>query len=220
MSDQLIIIPEYVLLKTVQNLLTFIRKNYNDATDKDKSYLRRLLKNNGLERYDLIKQAEAVFIQEEDHPRFLEADLMYNMHKEGAPSIHITLPAEMSSANGMGMDEGYKKPIEEANGFTSVFTRRYQSTYNVVITSDNSNEVTLIYHVLRALITSALPSLHVSGLEGARLGGQDVLIKTDLMPKLFIKAISISLEYETSAPNLFTDPVFHSLVVTGKLVDK
>lgn len=220
-SDQLIIIPEYVLLKTVQNILTFIRTDYENATDKDKSYLRRILKYNALERYDTVKQAEAVFIQESDNPRFLEADLMFNVHRDGAPSIHITLPAEntQNGGNGMGTDERYRDSIIETDdeenviGVRTVFTRRFTATYNVVITSDNSNEVTLIYHVMRSLLISSIPSMHLAGLENVRLGGQDVTINSQ--QKVFIKAISIYLEYEASAPNLFTDPVFHNIFFTG-----
>lgn len=213
----MIIVPEIVLLKCVKNALKYIRKNYADQTDKTKSYLHRLLNGVGFERYDYVVQAVEIFItRNEDHPKYLDVDLMFNMERDGAPTIHITLPAEEPALqnNGMGNDQGYQEFIIESETITTIFTRRYRAVYSIVITGDNSDEVTLIYHVLKALLVAFTASLHLEGIEGLQLGGRDLNINNELMPKnLYFKSINANLEYESSTPNIFTDPIYQSLTV-------
>lgn len=227
----MIIIPELLLHKSVSNALQYIREDYAAQSDKSKSYLCRVLKDMKFERYDYSVQGVDVFINKTaENTRFLEVDLMFNMERNGAPTIHITLPAEdtQKNGNGIGNDLGYAENIVESSTFhndgtldvqgstTEVFTRRYQAVYNLVITSDNSNEVILIFHVLKALMTSFKISMHLAGLENISIGGRDLNINSELVPKtLFFRAIAVSLEYESSAPNIFQDPLFRTITGNG-----
>jgi hypothetical protein len=103
---------------------------------------------------------------------------------------------------------------------TPVFTRRFQSTYNLVITSDNSNEVILIYHTMRALLMALIPSISIAGLENIAFGGQDVQLYSGLAPKnMYVRAITIALQYETSAPSIFPQPLFSDLTAKGTIVN-
>jgi hypothetical protein len=230
-SKKLITIPEYILLDHVEKAIKYLRDDYAAQTDPDKSYLRRVLYDNRIQRYDLIEQAESVFIQEIDNPRYLEVDLMWNMQRDGLPTIHITLPSEQThvGGNGIGTDEGYRENIfeesvydEETNelitqgSITPIYTRRYQSVYNIVITSDNSNEVILIYHTLRALLISLIRSLSEAGLQNIAFGGQDVQLYGGIVPKnIYMRAITVSLQYETSALSIFPQPLFNNLIANG-----
>lgn len=223
-------VPEFILLKAVKNALKFIRLNYEAQADKDKSYLRRVLAGASLERYDFVTQAEAVFMAGEDDPRYMDVDIMFNMQRDGAPTLHITLPSEniQMGGNGMGNDEGYISEIvvdETLNPDGSVdareeriqvYTRRYQASYHIVITSDNNNEVILVYHTLRALLMSFTASLHFAGLENVVFGGQDVTQNTEYAGNtLYLRSIIVSLQYETSAPSVFNDPLFKSITAQG-----
>jgi hypothetical protein len=234
MADQLIKIPEFILFDLLNKAIEYIRNDYEAQSDKDKSFLMKVLKGNAIERYDLQKQAVQVFIDNNpENQRYLETNLMFNMEREGMPTIHLTLPSEQtqSGGNGIGSDEGYQDSIIEDTEYneagemtfqgqiTPVFTRRFQSTYNVVITSDNSNEVILIYHTLRALFISLIPSMHLAGLENVAFGGQDVQLYQGLAPKnMYIRAITVTLQYETSSPNIFSQPMFHDITARGRII--
>lgn len=223
MSD-LIIIPEYKLLQHVEKCLAFIRSDYVAQADKNNSYLMRVLNGNAIERYDLKTQAKKVFIDNDvTNDRFLETNLMFNMKREGLPTIHITLPSEQTQmgGNGVGVDQGYREQeiLDEGKvteKIFNVFTRRFQSTYNIVITSDNSNEVIMIYHVIRALLISTNGSLHLTGLENINTGGQDVQLYQGMANKnMYVRAITVGLQYETSAPDIWNNPIFKDLFATG-----
>jgi hypothetical protein len=231
------IVPEFKVLDFVSKAVEFIRVDYEywkEQNNLDKSYLRTILGGNSIQRYNLIKQAEEVFINRGiDDERYLEVNMMFNMAKEGAPTIHITLPSEQTQTggNGLGIDEGYQDNIivdsvynnEELvtqGSITPVFTRRYTSAYNIVITGDNSNEVILIYRVLNCLLTSLTPQLSLEGLQNIVLGGQDVQLYRDVVPKNFyMRALTMKLEFETSVPSIFSSPIFKNLFVTGNPVE-
>lgn len=233
---QLIKIPEFVLFDIVTKALKFLREDYALQTDKSTTFLSRVLAGNSIERYDLATQAKQVFIDNDiDNPRFLGVQLMFNMEREGLPTVHITLPSEQTQTggNGIGSDEGYLEDIiieeivdSDDNVTTpyrrnSVYTRRFQSTYNIVITSDNSNEVILIYHTIRALLIALIPSISLSGLENVAFGGQDVQLYAGLANKnMYVRAIAVTLQYETSAPSVFDNKAFKDIFATGTVISK
>jgi hypothetical protein len=235
MSEQIIKIPEFILFDILNKALDYLRTDYENQADKNDSFLMKVLEGNYIERYDLQTQAVQVFIDNDpSNQRYLETNLMFNMEREGMPTIHLTLPSEQTQTggNGIGIDQGYADDLivdtvynvdgsVQTNGsFTPVFTRRYQSTYNIVITSDNPNEVILIYHTLRALLISLIPSINLAGLENLAFGGQDVQLNSSLAPKnIFIRAITVTLQYETSSPSIFPQPMFHNITAKGNPIN-
>lgn len=212
-------VPEIILFNAVQGALKYIRLNYANETDKNNSYLRRVLSGIAFQRYDFVAQAEQVFLCDVDNARFLDLDLMFNMQKNTLPTMYLSLPAEgiQSGGNGIGLDEGFIEDVTTDEDYYSVFTRRFQATYNIVITSDNSNEVILIYQTLKALLISFIPSMNMEGLENINIGGQDITITQD---SVFVRAISVSFQYDTSVPNPFSDPLFQNIIAQGTPINE
>jgi hypothetical protein len=144
------------------------------------------------------------------------------MNVDKVPSIYIALANEQNGQNGMGLDQGYQQDLENEDGSTlPVFTRRKNTSYNIMITSDNSNEVVMIYHFLYALLTSLTPHLNMKGLENISIGGQDLQLRGDLIPKnIFMRALAINLQYETSVPDLSRNPTVGALFASGTPVEE
>lgn len=208
----LIIIPEAIILEALEKGLKFIRTDFNNVQDETDSYLYQLLEGVSMERYNYFKQAKAVFLCEEDNPRKLNVDFMYNMNVDKVPSIYVALSSEQNGQNGLGLDQGYMEPIEKEDGSVDVFTRRENTSYSIMITSDNSNEVVMIYHIVRALLLSLTIHLNLKGLENISIGGQDLQLRADLVPKnLFMRALNVSLQYEFSTPDLTNNPIIKDL---------
>jgi hypothetical protein len=235
MATSIITIPEYILLDIVKKSLQFLRADYAANSDPEKSYLRLLLKNSGLERYDSVTQVEAIFLKEIDDPRYLDVSMMWNMNVEKVPAIYVALPSETTQpgGNGLGVDEGYQDYIFEDtefdnNGdtvtpgsFRSLYTRRFESTYGIIVTSDNSNEVVIIYHVLKNMMISLMPTISLMGLQNVVLGGNDVNIKSDLIPKnMFMRSLTLRAQYETSAPDIFKHTMFQHIFAHGTPVNE
>lgn len=218
-NNSMLRIPEFTLLEALQKGLDFVKLDYDQAADKSQTYLHRTLSSIAIERYNLLDQGKKVFLAEEDDPRKIKVDLMYNMDVDRVPSIYITLPSEQNGQNGMGVDEGYQEDIWNDTDKTRVpvFTRRLNTTYSIMIVSDNSNEVVMIYHFIRALIISLHSHLNLMGIENISLGGQDIQLNSDVVPKhLFMRAITINMQYETSAPDLREWPIIGGLLFQGK----
>jgi len=220
-----LIIPETIILDSLEKGLQFVRTDYQtnlDANAEQDSYLYRILHGIGIERYTYFTQGKKVFLAEEDDPRKLNIDLMYNMNVDKVPSVYIALANEQNGQNGMGLDQGYQQDLENEDGSTlPVFTRRKNTSYNIMITSDNSNEVVMIYHFLYALLTSLIPHLNIKGLENISIGGQDLQLRGDLIPKnIFMRALAINLQYETSVPDLSRNPTAGAIFFSGTPVEE
>jgi hypothetical protein len=201
-----VVLPEIVLLETMRSALEFVRTDYENAIDKTKSYLYLLLNGSALDKYDLFEQAREVICGSEDSPRLLEIDLMLNMTRNHFPSVHITLPSEITGqGNGMGTDENYAEDFKRVGEDFSraVFSRRLSATYNIVITSDNSNEVVLLYHFFRAMLIALIPHLHLKHLSNISFGGQDLQPYEGLGTNVYMRAITLSLQYDTFVPSIF-----------------
>lgn len=236
--EPLIVLPEIILLDTINAAINFVRADYNGRTDKTKTFLHLLLNGAALERYDLFNQAAQVICGAEDSPRFFQIDLAFNMTRNSLPSAHITLPSEQTAqGNGMGSDENYREGIMDANGagafnadFSSsfdapgfatirpVFSRNISSTYNIVLMSDNSNEVILLYHFLRAICLSLIPHFHIKGLKNISFGGQDLQPYDGLGQNIHMRALTISLQYDTFTPSIFPEELINTISVTSKAI--
>lgn len=219
------VIPEFILLHAVKAGLKFIEQNYNEQLANNtvsNSYLYRILQNEEIERYNYIEQAKAVLFKEEDDPRKLRVDLMYNMDFEKIPSIYVSLPGEQHGQNNLAIEQDEQPyfdilPDNTVKGYVNKFTRRKNATYSIYIMSDNSNEVTLLYHILDCLIISMTTHLALKGLYNITQGGQDIQIDSDKIPKhLFLKALSIGLQYSRSAPDLRQIPMFTDIMFEGR----
>lgn len=225
MEDNLILIPEFIIHTTLTNVVKFIREDYALQTDKEKSYLCKLLNSLGFERYSYKKQAIEVFLASNEEPRYLTVDLMFNMKKDAMPSLHICMPSESPGQNALGMDSSdnyINTQGDEIESTQAIFKRRYKATYDIVIVSDNSNEVVMLYHVFKALLVALSPHLTLSGVENTTFSGQDLQPYAELVPKnIFMRAIRLGIEYESSTLSfenhkLISEIVFENKVVNGE----
>lgn len=223
MEDNNPIIPEFILLTAIKAGLRFIQTDYETnlaANTITNSYLYRICGSTTIERYNYFDQAVAVLFRESDHPRKLKVDLMYNMDFDKIPSIYITLPGEQHGQNALSIEEDptpyYNVENDVVTGSVVKYTRRKNANYGIYITSDNASEATLLYHIIDCLIISMTTHLALSGLSNITQGGQDIQIDSEKIPKhLFIKALTIGLQYYRSAPSFDQNPIFAGVFFEG-----
>ena len=194
--------------------------------DESKTLLYRILSDQNIQRYKLYEQGKAVFLATTDNPRILDVNMFFNSGRAHIPTIHITLPSETTIHNTLGIGEGFRDPIfdttfiggeESATSYKETYNRRFKAAYNLVITSDNTNEVVLIYHFLRSMLISMINHLNLAGLENINLGGRDIQLNSELVPNaIFVRAISLDFEYDVGAVALFGHDVLHNIIVQGE----
>lgn len=206
----MILIPEILIHTSLKNLIKFIRDDYNtNIADVQKSLLYRLLETNKIQRYDLAEQAAAILINNTDNPRHLDINMFFNAKRASIPTIHITLPSESEKNNTINVSEGFREPIyNDDNTYTTTFNRRFTAKTNIIITSDNSNEVVVLFHLIKSLLISLNAHFNASGLELPKLSGGDIQISQELVPSnIFIRAIGLEYEYDVEAQNLFKSEI-------------
>lgn len=229
------IIPEVILYNTLNGILAVIREDYSQAANKTKTILHSLLDRDdnddqlSIESYNYLKQGVHIFTQTPASQRQIKAFIGYNPAVAGLPSLHILLPSESDMPSGISHEyDTYEQAENGSFGITNYddatdtltksITYNNTATYNVMITSDNSSEVVLIYHVLKACFSMFEGELGVRGLMNIRIGGGDISMQSDLVPaNIFHRNMSISFEYANEIKKPYSKQAINKLRV---LVDK
>lgn len=225
-----LLVPEVILLNSLQAIITKYKEEYQSKGDE--STIAKLFEGVGFEKYpfkeQLIKllalnktKAEEI----EENPRTLSLDLLYNAKRDRYPSAYITLPSETPAQMtlGMGQDSDLtlfqydqEDPAQDQRGaFHNVLTRRFTATYNLVIVSDNANEVVLLYSFFRACLISLMVHFNISGLVNMTLSGQDLQPYSEDMSRILTRAIPIRFEYTTGSFELEGNRLIQDVEANG-----
>ena len=223
--SQGILLPEFVIHKTLVAIVEMLRADLAEhAADDTQSLLYKILgtdeqgKPLQLNLYNVFKQAKKI-IQTENN---LSVNFGYNQEVAQIISLHILLPSEQGKM-AIGADEGYlSDDIVEDGEKTRVqnyYTQMYDATYQIMITSNNSAEVNVVYNILKSMLLMLVPQLELMGLRLTTLSGNDVVMQDDLVPvPLFHKVINISFTYEHNVPKMLAEKVARNFYYQWRLV--
>lgn len=215
------IIPEHVFLKSIKSAFDFIREDFEEKEQQGKekeSYLYLICENQGVERYNYFEQAKDLLLRDNFENRKLNVDLMYNMDFDNVPSVYISLSGEQHGENNISVEQENKDVyIDDDKLALNVFTRRKNANYSIYIVSDNSNEANLIYYILDCIFISLTSHFAYVGIYNMTQGGQDIQIENDKIPKhIFVKTLSLGLQYCRSAPSFYEIPLFNNIFFKGR----
>lgn len=216
-------IPEVELWKLLNIFKAYtVQDIVSNQSDYSKSFLWNVFgKNDLLENIDFgsdfnfYKQSVDIFIRKN---RELAFSIGYNLKKASTPTIHIVLPGETPMGSPIGSNEGYQGFVENEDGTTSgVFNYSNRSTYNLIITSENQNEVVLLYHWLKACFGSMIEQLAFRGFQNPEFGGNDIGISEELVPNhIFYRNFNVNFTYEWSVKSINRDSGLPTnLIVSG-----
>lgn len=208
--SQGILLPEFVIHKTLVSIVELLRSDLaQNAADDTKSLLYKILgldeQGNALQLnlYNVFKQAKKI-IQTKNN---LSVNFGYNQEVAQMISLHILLPSEQGKM-AIGADEGYLvDSITDTQGkrthVQNYYTQMYDTTYQIMITSNNSAEVNVVYNILKSMLLMLVPQLELMGLRLPTLSGNDVVMQDDLVPvPIFHKVINLSFTYEHNVPQM------------------
>jgi len=219
MATEAIIIPEVIIYKTLKTVFKLVKDDYDSNTLEDTMlYSLFGVDENGdriaFESFDYLNQAIETFVRKTP-----QVNLGYNLEVASMGCVHILLPAENGSPLGIGADENYQ-PYDEnvdATSYRAVFTQKYDSTYNLLISSENSFELLLIYNLLKSSLLALNYHLELSGLRLPKISGQDVNLDSSKIPThIFHRSVLLNFSYELNVPNFFFTKLIKEFVITGK----
>ncbi|MBR2265682.1 MAG: hypothetical protein IJ882_03260 [Paludibacteraceae bacterium] len=201
-----LLMPEVVLYNTLNNIVKVLREDLKEniqAETEENSILYRILgvDENGdalkLNFYNIYKQAKKILTVKDN----LKVHYGYSLDTTTAVDICILLPSENGKI-GIGADEGYLVTTEE-DGYQNYNTQVYESSYQLMVTSNNANEVLLVYTLLKSTLLMIVDQLELAGLRNLRLSGQDIVMQDDLAPvPLFHKVLNMDFMYEHNVPQM------------------
>ena len=224
--SQGILLPEFVIHKTLVAIVEMLRADLEEhAADDTQSLLYKILgtdeqgKPLQLNLYNVFKQAKKI-IQTENN---LSVNFGYNQEVAQIISLHILLPSEQGKM-AIGADEGYlSDDIVEDGEKTRVqnyYTQMYDATYQIMITSNNSAEVNVVYNILKSMLLMLVPQLELMGLRLPTLSGNDVVMQDDLVPvPLFHKVINLSFTYEHNVPQMVQQLVAKNFYYQWRMIE-
>lgn len=211
-------IPILKVKKFIDLLIEFVRTDYENATDKTKTFLYRTLSDNVDEGWDFYTNGVEIFSRDATDSRRLETRLMFDRSRANIPTIHVREPAKnKGSYDGIGFldDDIY---INESTGLdqnnqpipptiSSTTRKTFQSQFDIMITSGNSLECVLIQEVLESLMLASFDSLTIPFFELIDFTSKELMMMDDAERNmLFAKSITLNIQYQKDQiPKLYTE---------------
>lgn len=218
------LIPEIIIFDTIKILLDEVTEDFRTSSEVD-SIIYRMFKYDDFKRelkyndFRYYEQAKSLLLRDVEQARRFEVFQGYNLERAASPCMHILLPSESPSPKGIGQDLGYVEFARQQTGdrgYYQVFTDSMQCSYNLMLTSDNSSEVILIYNFLKAGLNIMTSHMELSGLRNIRLSGQDVTMQDDLVPPhIFHRNLMLSFFYESSFEAFNSEKFLKKLCISG-----
>lgn len=208
-----VLIPELIIYDNLIKLFNFINIDFISKSDEADTLLYHIFKtdinsaNLTFNKTDYYQQAKAMFIlRNSDSPRKLEVNMGFNMERSHFPTVHIMMPSESPGASPIGTNLGYSAGIGgDAEGDEyQVFTVGFSAAYSLLITSDNSLEVLLVYILLKSGFIGLKTQMELDGFQNVTFGGSDIMFNSDLMPQnIYSRNFNLNFGYDFSGRDIF-----------------
>lgn len=216
-----LLIPDVKIINTYNKILDILRTDYNTnitAGTENRSMLYLLFEGNALGKYDLYANIKKLIITTPEDPNHLEVRLSYDpTSTTSANMIYVTLASESAAHDSLQIGEGDQDELlfvnaDAADEYRKQFTRRFMTTYTVMVMGKNRSEMLVLFHLLKAMTITCINHLTLEGLEMIKVGGQDVRF-TGSEIGLFARGINISFEYEQTVPEVMVKTVYDKIRV-------
>lgn len=236
-SNDFMLVPELTIEKILRTALNFIRTDYQNQilqyNDEKLSYLYYLTENVGVERMVVFNEAKKIFLIDDPlDPKRININLGWPQTIKSALNATIIHAGEQYAQNALGVDESpdiYREFVydsseqdrDETNAWRRTYSRRYSTTYRIIVTGNNTNEVMLLYKIFKSLLISFEGTSHLSrmGFENVKITGADMEIKSDIIKHKWAKAINLSFEYEYRVPDTNRLNYWNGLIFNGIIIE-
>jgi hypothetical protein len=192
----MIIVPQIVVYKLISGLLESVRKNFAmSANDPESSFLYQTF--NGLKAADLdyYSQAKEFFNRTKAHPKHLDTRFMFDKDRALHPTIHVTMGEDMTDILGIGANQTINDSGQLENTTIDAFK------INLLFTSDNKNEITLMYELVKAFLPALSICFEANGLLNVKRHGRDLTIDQSEIPThMYMRVMTLHGKVEQKSP--------------------
>lgn len=214
-------IPILTLKETLDSLLEWISSNYtyyNNLTTPEESWLYDTFDGNIHGNFNFYTQLVAIMSRTSKHSRKLETRLMFDNTRANLPTIHIHMPGEAKGGfTSLNAQTGGGE-INSNNTFTQNLSRSSTSTYELIITGSNSEEVIAIYEILQTIFIAGHDTLQ-NNFETFEYAGAELMANPELIPyNTFFRAFRITIGYERVVKSIASFPTVSNIYFNGSAV--
>lgn len=213
--------PDIILCRTLESIVKLLRENLiaNSKSDEE-TILYKIIGVDEEEKplkwnfVNFYKQAKKIILDENN----LSVNFGYNLETSTPICMHIILPSEQGKMC-IGADEGYLSERDKEGNYQLYHTEMYETTYQIMITSTNSTEVTIVYHIIKSMLLMLVDQIDLMGLRNPTLSGNDIVMQDDLTPvPIFHRVLNVSFTYEHNVPKLIKDNIAKSFIYQYRLL--
>lgn len=207
-------IPIIRIKKFTDLLIEFIRTDYENVTNKQNSFLYRVLEDDQDNGYDFYRNAVQIFTRDKGYKNKIETRMGFDPSRATLPTIHVREPAaSKGKTDGIGF---FGDDVFDNEGGTSSINAKksFQSKFELMITGSNTNEIIIIKEVLESAIIGAYESLQVGFFDLIDFSSRELIIQNESYGgvPLFAKSIELMISYEKSSiPKLYTEANIQSI---------
>lgn len=214
--------PDIILCRTLESIVKLLREDLiaNSKSDEE-TILYKIIGVDEEEKplkwnfVNFYKQAKKIILDENN----LSVNFGYNLETSTPICMHIILPSEQGKMC-IGADEGYLSERDKNGNYQLYYTEMYETTYQIMITSTNSTEVTIVYHIIKSMLLMLVDQIDLMGLRNPTLSGNDIVMQDDLTPvPIFHRVLNVSFTYEHNVPKLIKDNIAKSFIYQYRLLD-
>ena len=214
--------PDIILCSTLESIVKLLRENLiaNSKSDEE-TILYKIIGVDEEEKplkwnfVNFYKQAKKIILDENN----LSVNFGYNLETSTPICMHIILPSEQGKMC-IGADEGYLSERDKEGNYQLYHTEMYETTYQIMITSTNSTEVTIVYHIIKSMLLMLVDQIDLMGLRNPTLSGNEIVMQDDLTPvPIFHRVLNVSFTYEHNVPKLIKDNIAKSFIYQYRLLD-
>lgn len=214
--------PDIILCRTLESIVKLLREDLiaNSKSDEE-TILYKIIGVDEEEKplkwnfVNFYKQAKKIILDENN----LSVNFGYNLETSTPICMHIILPSEQGKMC-IGADEGYLSERDKEGNYQLYHTEMYDTTYQIMITSTNSTEVTIVYHIIKSMLLMLVDQIDLMGLRNPTLSGNDIVMQDDLTPvPIFHRVLNVSFTYEHNVPKLIKDNIAKSFIYQYRLLD-
>lgn len=210
-------IPIIRLKKVLDGLLNLLIANQASISiPTDEKFLYRLFYGNVVGKYDCYTQAAALISRDQDEDRRLETRMVFDPSRAQMPTIHIHIPADnQGRINSSGLGIGSTPYLNDDDTINQKYSRSFIGQYDLIITSINPLETLIIYEILMSLLIAGKDTLDYY-FASYNFAGKDLLPNNDIMPpNVFMKAVTMKIDYNRNIPSLITDQTIETITFEG-----
>lgn len=207
------------LKELLDNLIAWVVADQNSASSTSDKWLYSVFNGVTNGNYDYHTQILDILLRGDDDSDKLETRLMFDSTRANLPTIHIHLPSEKKGTfNSIGKGAQLTDTLIDDN-VVECFEQSYISTYDLIITGANTDEIILIYEFLKAILTAGALTV-ANTFELFDYSGAELMTNSELIPYLtFYRAISVTVQNRITVKAVGTIPTIGDLNFEGTPID-